>query len=163
MWQTWVRKLEKGDWDGWFGLVDRKTMSKKKKIRWKCVQRGMTDRKVCIYIASLTIRIRCKCMADITPAVTWVIYTIICLWTFAKCRSQVLLDCLGRCLKLIASSRGTSCHEFASHFGLEFVIREKTANQSRPITDRSAPPTVRTAQQFERPIITPGGDLCHNS
>ena len=49
----------------------------------------------------------------------------VCLSTFAKCRSKFLVDCLGRCLKLIASSRGTFCHEFASQFGLEFVYTQK--------------------------------------
>ena len=58
------------------------------------------------------------------------IYTIICLKsvcrsTFADCRSQFLLDRLGRCLKLTVSYRGTSSHEFASQFGLAFFIREK--------------------------------------
>ena len=56
----------------------------------------------------------------------------VCLSAFADCRSQYLLDRLGRCLKLIVSSRGTSCHEFASQFGLEFFIREKNPNQTRP-------------------------------
>ena len=61
----------------------------------------------------------------------WIIYTIICLKsvcrsTFADCRSQFLLDRLGRCLKLIVSYRGTSSHEFASQFGLEFVYTRKT-------------------------------------
>ena len=56
-----------------------------------------------------------------------IIYTIICLKsvsqaTFADCRSQFLLDRLGRCLKLIVSYRGTSSHEFASQFGLAFFL-----------------------------------------
>ena len=56
-----------------------------------------------------------------------VIYTIIRLKsvsqaTFADCRSQFLLDRLGRCLKLIVSYRGTSSHEFASQFGLAFFF-----------------------------------------
>ena len=41
---------------------------------------------------------------------------------FANGRSQFLLDCLGRCLKLIVSPECISCHEFASQFGLEFVL-----------------------------------------
>ena len=65
----------------------------------------------------------------------FIIYTIICLKsvclsvclaTFADCRSQFLLDRLGRCLKLIVSYRGTSSHEFASQFGLEFFYTRKT-------------------------------------
>ena len=60
------------------------------------------------------------------------IYTIICLKsvcrsTFADCRSQFLLDRLGRCLKLIVSYRGTSSHEFASQFGLAFFYTRKTS------------------------------------
>ena len=60
------------------------------------------------------------------------IYTIICLKsvclaTFADCRSQFLLDRLGRCLKLIVSSGSTSCHEFASQFGLAFFYTRKTS------------------------------------
>ena len=46
-------------------------------------------------------------------------------------------DRLGRCLKLIVSSESISCHEFASQFGLEFVLyAKKNPNisliQSRP-------------------------------
>ena len=67
-----------------------------------------------------------------------------------------MLNHLGRCLKLIVSSRGTFCHEFASQFGLEFFIRKTTPNQSpahRPARSHaSAPPTIRTAQ-FERQFI----------
>ena len=44
---------------------------------------------------------------------------------FANCRSQFLLDRLGRCLKLIVSSESISCHECASQFGLEFVLYAK--------------------------------------
>ena len=47
-----------------------------------------------------------------------------------------MLDLLGRCLKLIVSSESISCHEFASQFGLEFVLYVKNPNlsliQSRP-------------------------------
>ena len=39
---------------------------------------------------------------------------------FANCRSQFLLDRLGRCLKLTGSSESISCHEFVFQFGLEF-------------------------------------------
>ena len=49
----------------------------------------------------------------------------ISLSTFANCRSQFLLNRLRRCLKLIVFSRGTSCHEFASQFGLEFFYTRK--------------------------------------
>ena len=72
------------------------------------------------------------------------IYTIICIKsvcrsTFADCRSQFLLDRLGRCLKLIVSYRGTSSHEFASQFGLDIFIREKTPKpqSARSLTVRA--------------------------
>ena len=45
--------------------------------------------------------------------------------TFAECSSQFLIVRLGRCLKLIASTRGTFCHEFASQFGLELFLYGK--------------------------------------
>ena len=73
--------------------------------------------------------------------------------TFADCRSQFLLDRLGRCLKLIVSYRGTSSHEFASQFGLEFVYTRK--NYKNTVSARSltvSATTVRTAQQ-ERQFI----------
>ena len=44
---------------------------------------------------------------------------------FANCRSQFLLDRLGRCLKLTVSSESISCHEFASQFGLECFSTRK--------------------------------------
>ena len=44
---------------------------------------------------------------------------------FANCNSQILLDRLGRCLKLFVSTDSTSYHEFASQFGLAFFICEK--------------------------------------
>ena len=37
-----------------------------------------------------------------------------------------LLDRLGRCIKLIVSSRGTSCHEFAPQFGLACMYKAQT-------------------------------------
>ena len=100
----------------------------------------------------------------------FIIYTIICLKsvcrsTFVDCRSQCLLDRLERCLKLIVSYRGTSSHEFASQFGLEFFIREKTPKpqSARSLTvratDRQNGATIWKAFY----IFTPGGDLRHNS
>ena len=56
------------------------------------------------------------------------IYTIILL--LANGRSQFLLDRLGRCLKLFVSTESTSCHEFASQFGLEFFYKRKTLKTS---------------------------------
>ena len=51
---------------------------------------------------------------------------------YYNCRSQFLLDCLGRCLKLSVSTDGTSSHEVASHFGLAiFVYAKNTQKLSR--------------------------------
>ena len=49
----------------------------------------------------------------------------------ANCRSHFLLDRLGRCLKLLVSNDSTSCHEFASQFGLDilfFLYAKNTQN-----------------------------------
>ena len=64
-----------------------------------------------------------------------IIYTIIllryvCLSVFANCRSQFFLDRLERCLKLFVSSDSTSCHEFASLFGLAIFYAQKTSKTS---------------------------------
>ena len=52
----------------------------------------------------------------------------LCLSKSANCRSQFLLDRLGRCLKLFISTESTSCHEFASQFGLQFFYTQKIPN-----------------------------------
>ena len=49
----------------------------------------------------------------------------------ANCRSQLLLDDIGRCLKLFVSTDGTSSHEFASQFGLAFFYTWKTPKTYR--------------------------------
>ena len=47
----------------------------------------------------------------------------------SNCRSQFLLDRLGRCLKLFVSTDSTFCHEFASQLGLDiFVYAKNTQN-----------------------------------
>ena len=43
----------------------------------------------------------------------------------ANCRSQFLLDRLGRCLKLFVSTETISCHEFASQFGQAIFLYSK--------------------------------------
>ena len=48
----------------------------------------------------------------------------------ANCRSQFLLDRLGRCLKLFVSTDSISCHEFASQFGLAIFYKRKTSKTS---------------------------------
>ena len=51
----------------------------------------------------------------------------------ANCRSQFLLDRLGRSLKLFVSSESTSCHKFASQFGLAiFVFAMNAQNFGKP-------------------------------
>ena len=51
-----------------------------------------------------------------------------CMSMLANGRSQFLLVRLGRCFKLFVSTESTSCHEFASHFGLEIFFTRKTPN-----------------------------------
>ena len=41
---------------------------------------------------------------------------------FANCRSQFLLDSLGRCIYLSVSYDSTFCHEFTSQFGLAIIL-----------------------------------------
>ena len=57
------------------------------------------------------------------------IYTII-LSKLANCRSQFLLDRLGRCLKLFVLSESTPCRKFASQFGLAIFFTRKTHTTS---------------------------------
>ena len=56
----------------------------------------------------------------------------VCLATFAQCSSQLWLNRVGRCIKLIAPTRGrpTFCHEFASQFGLDFFYTQKKPQTS---------------------------------
>ena len=49
----------------------------------------------------------------------------VCLSVFANCRSQFLLDRLGKCLQLFVSSDSIILHEFASQFGLAFFLYAK--------------------------------------
>ena len=62
------------------------------------------------------------------------IYTIIllksvCLSVLVNCRSQFLLDHLGRCFKLFISTDSISSHEFASQFGVAFCFYSKTTQK----------------------------------
>ena len=52
----------------------------------------------------------------------------------ASCRSQFLLDRLGKCLKLFVSTVGTSCHKFASQYGLEMFLYAKLGPKTTPNT-----------------------------
>ena len=92
----------------------------------------------------------------------------VCLATFAQCSSQVWLNRLGRCLKLIASTRGTYCHEFASQFGLDFLYTRKNSkpvarSPTGPVACFSAADRQNGAISNAVYIFTPGGDLRHNS
>ena len=84
------------------------------------------------------------------------IYTIIllksvCLSQLANCRSQFLLDRLGRCLKLFVSTESTFCHEFVS-VQPRIFLREK---HSKPRGNRAASASVYFNGQ--RPAIVTSG------
>ena len=64
-----------------------------------------------------------------TPIV--MIYTVGPTSQLATGRSQFLLDRLGRRLKLSVSTESTSCHEFASQFGLDISVYAKNTKNYR--------------------------------
>ena len=51
--------------------------------------------------------------------------TKVCLSVLSNCRSQFLIERFGKCLKLFVSTDSTSCHEFASQFGLAIFLYAK--------------------------------------
>ena len=55
----------------------------------------------------------------------------VCLSKLANCRSQFLLDRLGRCLKLFVSTESITCHEFASQFVLAIFLCAKNTQNYR--------------------------------
>ena len=60
---------------------------------------------------------------------TIILCVSVCLSMLANCRSQFLLDCFGRCLKLFVSTVmivGPSSHEFASQLRLAIIYMQKT-------------------------------------
>ena len=63
-----------------------------------------------------------------------IIYTII-LSVFAKCRSQFLLDCLERCVKLFVSTESISCHVLASQVGLNIFLHAKNTQHYHEYID----------------------------
>ena len=66
---------------------------------------------------------------------TIILLKYVCLSQLANCRSQVLLDRLGRCIKLFVSAESTSCREFASQVGLDiFLCAKNTEKLSRKPT-----------------------------
>ena len=106
------------------------------------------------------------------------IYTIILLIyvslsPLANCRSQFLLDRLGRCLKLFVSTESISSHDFACQFGIAiFFICEKhpktianseltvsavMADRHRSVGLAAATATDRTKTRVY--TFTPGGAL----
>ena len=99
-----------------------------------CVASALIVRVLHSVVSSAYI-MKLKCLLDC--AISLICLKSVCRSTFADCRSQFLLDRLGRCLKLIVSYRGTSSHEFASQFGLEFFYTRKNSQTTvGPITDR---------------------------
>ena len=86
-------------------------------------------------------------MADPNDVHLYYNYPCVSLSLFANGRSQFLLDRLGRCLKLFASSDSTSCHEFASQFGLYLFYTPK------PRRKRAASASVYFNSQ--RPALSP--------
>ena len=85
----------------------------------------------------------------------------VCLSTFENCRSQFLLDHLGRCFKLFVSTHSTSCHEFASQFGLAIFYTRKTPKTSKkPVRPRQC----LFEGSSDRPLIASGtGEKWRNS
>ena len=55
----------------------------------------------------------------------------LCLSHLANCRSQFLLDRLGRCIKLFVSTESTSCREFTCQFGLSIFLYAKSTQNYR--------------------------------
>ena len=105
-----------------------------------------------------------------------IIYTIIllksvCLSVLANCRSQFLLDRLGRCLKLFVSTDSTSCHKFACQFGQDFCIRGKKPPKLSRIPSRprvvylNEAPTGHCLTSVEKGVLTPTwlGALTHRT
>ena len=96
----------------------------------------------------------------------------------ANCRSQFLLDRLGRCIKLSVSTDSTSCHENASQFGLAFFNTRKTRKnyrEDRPsrmclLNEPATPVTMRSLLNRQRvvgaattAVILSGDRLSQNS
>ena len=58
-------------------------------------------------------------------------YPEICMSLFANCRSQCMLDCLGICVKLSASTVVSFSHEFESQFGRAMCVHAKNTQTSK--------------------------------
>ena len=76
-------------------------------------------------------------------------YPYVCLSTFANCKSQFLLDRLGRCITLFVSTDSTSCHEFPSQFGLAIFLYAKNTQY---LGGTGSPATVFILMK-QRPVI----------
>ena len=87
----------------------------------------------------------------------------------ANCRAKLLLDRLGRCLKLFVSTESTSSHELASQFGLDIFYTRKTPKKyheyrvARATVHLNEPATPGSAVMVERhrpvgPTAMIGGD-----
>ena len=88
-------------------------------------------------------------------------YYYICLSMLANGRLQFLLDRLGTRLKLFVSTDSTSCHEFASQFGLAFCLYTKNTQKlsQRPtlvhtwlLNEPATPVTMRSRLNRQRPV-----------
>ena len=75
--------------------------------------------------------------------VSCIIIKYTCLSQLSNCRSQSLLDHLGRCLKLFLSTDSTSPHEFASPFGKEFFHKRKAPKNIAQTESRASDPSKR--------------------
>ena len=71
----------------------------------------------------------------------------VCMLVLANCGSQLLLDRLGICLKLIVSTDITSSHEVASQFGLAFFYTRKA-----PTTYREDGPSLKCLLNEKVPL-----------
>ena len=56
--------------------------------------------------------------------------------------SQLLLDRIGRCLKLFVSTERSSSHEFVSQFGLDMFVYAKNTQKLSRIPSRQVAPYV---------------------
>ena len=73
----------------------------------------------------------------------------------ASCRSQFLLDRLGKCLKLFVSTVGTSCHKFASQYGVEMFLYAKLGPKTTPKYRLVCLPDARDVTRSRVRLLTP--------
>ena len=76
-------------------------------------------------------RVDITCTNDIDIDTIYTIILLNCMSQLPKCRSQFLLDRIGRCLNLFVSIERTSAHEFAFQLGLDMFYTLKTSTNYR--------------------------------